>query len=80
MAGCPTTSPCLHTVGLPGSPIQAGMGLSSPSPPPSTMPVIDSYRRLLEEMNEHLLLLLYLKQQSDLDSGPMAAILPEGFV
>lgn len=44
------------------------------------MPVIDVYRRLLEGMNEHLLLLLYLKQQSDLDSGPMAAILLEGFV
>lgn len=44
------------------------------------MPVIDIHRCLLEERNEHLLLLLSQKQQSDLDSGPMAAILPEGFV
>lgn len=56
-----------------------GLELTVP-PPPSTMPVIDIHRCLLEERNEHLLLLLSRKQQSDLDSGPMAAILPEGFV
>lgn len=33
VGGCPTISPFLHTVGLPVSPIQAGMGLSSPFHP-----------------------------------------------